>query len=373
MYKIFFAFLTLLIAGLTTYASAQARINQKIYAIIETTLGKIVCELYPDKAPITVENFIQLAEGKKEFLDPKTNQRVKKRFYDGLKFHRVIPEFMIQGGCPLGNGMGGPGYRFQDEFSDLKFDRPGRLAMANAGPNTNGSQFFITEVPTPWLDGRHTIFGQVVEGQNVVNKIARVPRDPRDMPIKDVLLNKITIKRVGKTQRKVEGSMKKVLFIVAPVNFRDEEYFEPKKILEKAGIRVVTASLKSGELTGMLGGKTNSEILLSDVNPQEYDGAVFIGGSGSNIYWDNQTAHSIANYMAQSKKVVGAICIAPVTLERAGILKGKKATVFPSEKKELKSAIYSDKKVVQDDLIITASGPDAASEFGTTLLKALQK
>ena len=135
------------------------------YAVFDTTLGEITCELFPDKAPVTVENFVGLANGTKEFVDPKTKERIKRPFYNGLVFHRVIPDFMIQGGCPLGSGTGGPGYNFQDEFSkDLSFDKPGRLAMANAGPGTNGSQFFITVAPTDWLDNQHTIFGQVVKG-----------------------------------------------------------------------------------------------------------------------------------------------------------------------------------------------------------------
>ena len=133
-----------------------------LYAVFHTSKGKIVCVLFEKEAPKTVANFTGLAEGTKEWTDPKTRTKVKKRFYDGLIFHRVIPNFMIQGGDPLGTGTGGPGYKFEDEFSaNLKFDKPGRLAMANAGPNTNGSQFFITHVPTPHLNNAHTIFGEV--------------------------------------------------------------------------------------------------------------------------------------------------------------------------------------------------------------------
>ena len=141
-------------------------------AVIETSLGTIRIELFPDKAPKTVANFAGLAEGTKEFTDIKTGKKIKKKFYDGLIFHRVIPEFMIQGGCPAGEGTGGPGYKFEDEIDpELKFDKSGRLAMANSGPGTNGSQFFITEVSTPWLNGNHTIFGQVTDGMDVVKKI----------------------------------------------------------------------------------------------------------------------------------------------------------------------------------------------------------
>ena len=149
-----------------------------LYAVFETSMGRIVCRLFEKEAPKTVANFVGLSEGTKEWTDPKTGQKVTRRFYDGLTFHRVIPDFMIQGGDPLGNGTGGPGYRFEDEFHPtLHHDQPGRLSMANAGPGTNGSQFFITEVPTPWLDNKNTIFGQVVEGMDLVKPIARAPKD----------------------------------------------------------------------------------------------------------------------------------------------------------------------------------------------------
>ena len=164
------------------------------YAVLDTTLGEITCELFSDKAPVTVQNFAGLASGTKEFEDPKTQKQTKRPFYDGLTFHRVIPKFMIQGGCPLGTGTGGPGYKFQDEFSkDLSFNQPGRLAMANAGPGTNGSQFFITVTPTDWLDDRHTIFGQVVKGQDVVDKIVNTPRGANDRPKTPVVMNSVKI------------------------------------------------------------------------------------------------------------------------------------------------------------------------------------
>ena len=169
-----------------------------VYATLETSQGRIVCRLFEDKAPNTVKNFIELAEGSKEFLDPKTRQRVKRPFYDGLTFHRVIPQFMIQGGCPKGDGTGGPGYEFADEFHpELKHDGPGTLSMANAGPNTNGSQFFITVAATPWLDKHHTVFGRVVEGQEVANKISELPRDANDRPPTPVVLQRVVIERVG--------------------------------------------------------------------------------------------------------------------------------------------------------------------------------
>ena len=147
--------------------------GEKLVATIVTSRGKFTCELFYKQTPITVANFVGLALGEQPYKDVKTGQWKKGRFYDGLVFHRVIPKFMIQGGDPRGNGTGGPGYKFQDEIKpNLKFDKPGKLAMANAGPGTNGSQFFITEVPTPWLNGHHTIFGQC-EPINLVKEIAR--------------------------------------------------------------------------------------------------------------------------------------------------------------------------------------------------------
>jgi peptidyl-prolyl cis-trans isomerase A (cyclophilin A) len=164
-------------------------------AVIQTSMGTIKVRLFKSKAPLTVENFIGLATGKKEWTDPKTNKKMKgKSLYSGTVFHRVIPGFMIQGGDPLGQGIGGPGYTFQDEVSPLdSFANPGILAMANAGPNTNGSQFFITVAPTPHLNGRHTIFGEVISGLEVVNKIAAAPRDGMDKPNKDIKIQSIKI------------------------------------------------------------------------------------------------------------------------------------------------------------------------------------
>ncbi len=178
-------------------ASAQpASQSAGLYATFETSMGSFTCELFEKEAPKTVANFVELAEGTREWTDPKTGEKVKRPFYDNQIFHRVIPEFMIQGGDPLGVGTGGPGYKFEDEFHpDLRFDKPGLLAMANSGPNTNGSQFFITEVPTPHLSNRHTIFGDCTEGLDVVKKIARTKKGASDKPVEDVVLKKLTIKR----------------------------------------------------------------------------------------------------------------------------------------------------------------------------------
>lgn len=167
------------------------------YAVFDTSEGRIVCRLFEKDAPKTVSNFIDLAEGQREWTHPVSGRKSKDRLYDGTVFHRVIPDFMIQGGDPAGTGMGGPGYQFEDETkgSPHRFDRPGKLAMANAGPNTNGSQFFITVAPTTWLTGKHTIFGEVVEGQDIVDKITQVARSRQDRPQKDVILKLLTIER----------------------------------------------------------------------------------------------------------------------------------------------------------------------------------
>jgi peptidyl-prolyl cis-trans isomerase A (cyclophilin A) len=181
-----------------------------LYATITTSMGSIVCKLFEKEAPLTVANFVGLARGTKEWTDPKTGQKVKRPLYNGTTFHRVIPRFMIQGGDPLGNGMGGPGYSFRDEFHpSLRFNQPGRLAMANSGPNTNGSQFFITEVPTTHLDNQHTIFGQVVEGQELVSKVTAVPKDANDKPRTPVVIKNIRIERFPKpapAPKKAEGT-----------------------------------------------------------------------------------------------------------------------------------------------------------------------
>ena len=188
------------LSSLSLWSQAKsAASSSKPTAVIDTTAGKLTCTLFPDKAPIGVANFIGLSDGTKDWTSPITHQ--KKHgvpLYDGTIFHRVIPDFMIQGGDPAGTGFGGPGYQFEDETkgSPHKFDRAGKLAMANAGPNTNGSQIFITVAATPWLTGNHTIFGEVVEGQDIADKISKVAKNRQDKPLKDVVVNAVKIERV---------------------------------------------------------------------------------------------------------------------------------------------------------------------------------
>ena len=205
MHKFLTSLLVLIISGFAIAQTATApkpstakpatpAASQPVEAIFETTAGNINCTLFPDKAPITVDNFIGLATGTKDWKNPSSGATMHhKPLYDGTVFHRVIPNFMIQGGDPLGNGSGGPGYSFRDEQSDLTFDVPGRLAMANSGPNTNGSQFFITEVPTPHLNGHYNIFGQC-DNNELVKQIARMATDPRtDRPFNPVKINHVKI------------------------------------------------------------------------------------------------------------------------------------------------------------------------------------
>ena len=178
--------------------SKKVREGKDLWAVFHTTHGKFTVLLFGKDAPVTVENFVGLATGEKEWTNPEGKKIKGKPLYKDVVFHRIIPNFMIQGGDPTGTGMGDPGYRFEDEFqSGRKFDKPGILAMANAGPGTNGSQFFITVRPTPHLNNRHTIFGEVVEGYDVVDKMSRVPTSEGDRPTEDVVLKKVELKEKG--------------------------------------------------------------------------------------------------------------------------------------------------------------------------------
>lgn len=174
-----------------------AKKGKPMFAVMETSMGTFKIKLFADEAPKTVENFVSLAEGTKEWTDPKNGKKEKKSLYNGTIFHRVIPNFMIQGGDPLGNGTGGPGYRFADEFSPkLKHSKPGILSMANSGPGTNGSQFFVTVAATPWLDNKHSVFGEVVEGMDIVTKISETKTAPGDKPVQPVILKSVKIERI---------------------------------------------------------------------------------------------------------------------------------------------------------------------------------
>ena len=184
---------------MTVEAKEKVQFDREIYKsgdpiiILKTSKGDIYLELFEQDVPNAVKNFLGLAFGEKEFINPKSGKSEKKKFYDGLLFHRVIPNFMIQGGDPLGTGMGGPGYKFKDEIVTNFKHIPGTLAYANSGPNSNGSQFYITSVATPWLDGHYTIFGQVLKGLDVVLKIASVKRDSRDKPLEPIYINEIVM------------------------------------------------------------------------------------------------------------------------------------------------------------------------------------
>jgi peptidyl-prolyl cis-trans isomerase A (cyclophilin A) len=167
-----------------------------LIATLHTSSGDVRVRLFPNHAPKTVRNFVELAEGQRDWTDPRTRQPSRDPLYNGTVFHRVISGFMIQGGDPLGTGTGGPGYQFADEFHpELSFNRPYLLAMANAGPGTNGSQFFITVAPTAWLTGKHTIFGEVIDGTDVIDTIAATKTDPRDRPVEDIVLQSVSFER----------------------------------------------------------------------------------------------------------------------------------------------------------------------------------
>ncbi len=232
----------------TTSASATASLTEGLYAQFLTTRGEIVARLEFEKTPLTVANFVGLAEGAK-----RSNRGAGVRFYDGLAFHRVIPDFMIQGGDPQGNGMGGPGYDFPDEFNpSLRHARPGVLSMANAGPGTNGSQFFITHIATPWLDGKHTVFGQVVSGQEVVNAIVQGDR-----------IDSLAILRIGEPAKAFQSDQAAFDSLLAGHRERQKaqeraasedqrtiiEQHWPQAITTPSGLKYVTTQEGTGEAT----------------------------------------------------------------------------------------------------------------------------
>lgn len=226
----------LLLLGLTVQAQTPAdkATSEGLFAEMETSKGKILLELTYDKTPVTVANFVTLAEGTNSHVtDPKLKG---KPFYDGLKFHRVISDFMIQGGDPAGNGSGGPGYRFKDEITDLKHDAGGILSMANSGPATNGSQFFITHKPTPWLDGKHTVFGNVISGMDVVNAIAQ-----------NDLIKRVTIIRKGSAAQKFDAvSVLNNYFVAQAEEIRRQQAEQDAKKLQiEQAVKSKAANLAS--------------------------------------------------------------------------------------------------------------------------------
>jgi FKBP-type peptidyl-prolyl cis-trans isomerase len=238
--------------------------NNGIYAKINTTKGSILINLEFEKAPGTVGNFVALAEGNLE----NSARPQGKPYYDGLKFHRVIAEFMIQGGCPKGTGTGSPGYNFDDEFHpDLKHDSPGILSMANAGPGTNGSQFFITHGPTPWLDNKHTVFGKVVEGQQVVDQIAQ-----------DDLIESMVIIRVGETAEAFNAVEAFRVFEDDRIKRLEEEQRKQQELMEKvaAGFEQTESGLRYKIITKGSGKRAHKGNVVSvHYKGQLIDGQVF--------------------------------------------------------------------------------------------------
>ncbi len=233
-----------LILGLTS-CSNKAMKDEGIYAIFKTSYGEFICKLFYDKAPVTVGNFVGLAEGGIEFTDNKTKEKVKRPYFDGIIFHRVIKDFVIQGGDPQGDGTGGPGYDFVDEIDpSLLFTEEGILAMANRGPNTNGSQFFVTLAPTEHLNGRHTIFGKVVDGMETVKKIGLAKVDDQmNKPFTPITINSIKVVRVGEQAKKFDapGSFAKNQEII--LKQEEEKKIKMKEFLKELGVdesKVVT-------------------------------------------------------------------------------------------------------------------------------------
>ena len=241
MKKTFLLLLTITIAFTSCKSSKYPDLGDGLFAEIQTTKGDIVVKLEHEKTPITVANFVSLAEGTNTFV---SEEHKGKKFYDGLKFHRVMKDFMIQGGDPLGTGMGNPGYKFMDEFNDsLVHDRKGVLSMANSGPTSNGSQFFITHKETPWLNNRHSVFGEVVMGMAVLDSIAHVQVGEGDKPAVDVVMNKVEIIRNGKQAKKFDA------VAIMTEYFASEgdrlEALEKEKAEKAAAIQKVAAAFAS--------------------------------------------------------------------------------------------------------------------------------
>lgn len=244
-YIISIIFFTVILMGCVNYSSMK---EDGIYAVINTNMGKFICMLYYDKTPITVGNFIGLSEGTKEFIDPKTNEKIKRPFYDGLIFHRIIKDKIIQGGCPLGAGNGSPGYKFVDEFNaNLKFDSEGLLSMANNGiPNTNGSQFFLTLEPLPFLDGKYTIFGKVINGIDILKKISNVKVNDDNKPYEDIYIKNIKIVRKGEKAKEFDPEAAFMLNNEVLRKYQEERDIKLKDFLKTIGVdeeKIVTTKI----------------------------------------------------------------------------------------------------------------------------------
>ena len=261
-------------------AGKYADLGEGIFADIQTTKGDIVVQLYHEATPVTVANFVSLAEGNSPFVDEKFKD---KKYYDGLIFHRVIKDFMLQGGCPDGTGMGNPGYKFKDEFVDtLRHSGKGLLSMANSGPKTNGSQFFITHKPTPWLDGKHTVFGEVVKGLEIVDSIANVKTVPQDKPEVDVVMNKVEIVRNGKSAKKFDAVEIMTTYfeeaekeIAAFEKFKEELVFQFQEQIDSAettesGLKILKLKEGTGERP-----KTGQNVLVNYSGWLMADGKLF--------------------------------------------------------------------------------------------------
>ena len=278
--KTLFFLATVLLSSVTASAST---LSDGLYAKMDTSKGEVLLRLFFKRAPLTVANFVGLADGSKEWKDPITGKIRKSRFYDGLTFHRVINNFMIQGGDPLGTGIGGPGYKFQDEFHpDLKHSKGGILSMANAGANTNGSQFFITHVPTPHLDNKHSVFGEVVDGMNVVNSI-----------LKGDLINTVTIITKGEAARSFDSaSIEKI------INLKNKKFAEKnRKIIPKPTTVIDPSKVPDSA-------QDYSEEVSAQLLVIAYKGA---NSAKQNIYYDKSGAKKAAFKLADLARRKGVI------------------------------------------------------------------
>ena len=282
--KIFcFSWISIIFLFLFLEEAIAEKLKEGLYALIQTSKGKITVQLFYNRVPITVSNFVGLAEGSKSWRDPVTGKSINKRYYDGLSFHRVIKNFMIQGGDPLGNGTGGPGYTFQDEFHpELKHNKPGILSMANAGVNTNGSQFFITHVSTPHLDNKHSVFGEVVEGMNVVNSIE-----------KGDLIESVNIIREGKGAKSFDPTHAENL-----MRLRNKKLSEKnKKIVPSITTKIDPAKVPNYNTNNE--GEISVEMLVIT-----YKGA---RSPKKNIYYDKPGAKMISEKIADLARREGVI------------------------------------------------------------------